>query len=394
MRRGEEESKTVRGAASGLGYEAALEGSGEPDRQEAEDPREVVRRWRTADTEELVDAADSLRRRVHGNGVLLRGLLEIGNYCRRNCRYCGIRRGNRNVRRYRLGEEEIKQAVREGYARGIRTFVLQAGEDPFWNEHAAARITGWIKEYTAGEAAVTLSLGIKPRKEYAELRSAGADRYLLRFETAAPQLHRYLRAGVPLERRLRALEDLRELGFQLGTGYMVGLPGETEETQEADALLTRRLEADMVGIGPFIPHPDTPLGAALQKPLDLTLRATALVRLLLPRAHLPATTAAGSLAAQGRERCLAAGANVLMPNLTPTRRKKDYLLYPGKICLEESGVACIGCLDLRVRSIGRRLNFSRGDAVPPNRAVPPAFRSSYGELAHTENSPARRGATL
>lgn len=319
----------------------------------------------TSDSFSLMQRAAEVCREVHGDEVLLRGLIEVSNYCSRDCLYCGIRRSNQNVQRYRLEDEDIKKAVREGFARGLRTFVLQGGEDPHWGVKKAVRITSWIKEYSRGEAAVTLSLGIKSRSEYAQLRRAGADRYLLRFETADPELHRRLRAGIPLEHRLRAFESLQGLGYETGTGYMVGLPDETEQIREQNALLTRHLQPDMVGIGPFIPHEQTPLGGAAQRPLDLTLQAIARVRILLPMVHMPATTAAGSLAPDGRERCLAAGANVLMPNLTPIGQKAKYLLYPGKICLEESGVQCIGCLDMRVRSVGRRLSFRRGGALRP-----------------------------
>lgn len=325
--------------------------------------QEILHNYHGLSEHDFAARAAEACRRVHGDGVLLRGLIEISNRCTRNCLYCGIRRGNRRLRRYSLSETEIRDAVRAGFQRGLRTFVLQGGEDPQWSTVAIARVVKWIKDYTGGQAAVTLSLGIKSRRHYALLRSAGADRYLLRFETSDPELHRYLRDGVSLARRLEALQDLKELGYETGTGYMVGLPGESEGTRIRNALLTRELAADMVGIGPFIPHPQTPLAGSPQQPLSLTLRAVALVRLLLPRCHMPATTAVGSLDPQGREKAIAAGANVLMPNLTPTTYKPDYQLYPGKICLDESGVKCIGCLGLRVKSVGRSLDFSRGAAL-------------------------------
>jgi len=325
--------------------------------------QQIIDRYHEMSDLDLAAEAGKVCRQVHGEGVLLRGLIEFSNRCTRNCLYCGIRRGNHHVQRYSLSEAEIRESVRVGFQRGLRTFVLQGGEDPLWSTTDIARVVEWIKDYTCGEAAVTLSLGIKSRRCYALLRRAGADRYLLRFETSDPELHSYLRDGISLARRIEALKDLKDLEYETGTGYMVGLPGESEWTRVRNALLARELKADMVGIGPFLPHPQTPLAGSPQQPLSLTLRAVSLVRLLLPRCHMPATTAAGSLDPAGREKALSAGANVLMPNLTPTIYKADYQLYPGKICLDESGVKCIGCLSLRVKTVGRRLDFSIGAAL-------------------------------
>ncbi len=315
-----------------------------------------------APTEELTARAGEVCRRVHGPEVLLRGLVEYSNYCPCGCLYCGIRGGNSRVNRYRLTDGEVLASVDAGYERGLRTFVLQGGEDRKFDTDRIARLIGMIKERTKNEAAVTLSCGMKSREEFRTLRDAGGDRYLLRFETSDPELHRYLRDGKTLAERLENLEWIREAGFQRGSGYMTGLPGETDEIRLNNILLCRDLELDMVGIGPFIPHPDTPLGGAEQQGLDHALRGTALLRLALPEAHIPATTAAGSLEPDGREQMIRGGANVLMPNLTGVEYKKDYLLYPGKICLDESGVQCIGCLSMRVKTVDRRLSFARGDA--------------------------------
>jgi biotin synthase len=318
--------------------------------------------YKSADTESLMARARELCLERHGSGILLRGLIEYSNLCFCDCLYCGIRASNSGVRRYRLDPEEMLAIAVSGYRAGLRSFVLQGGEDRAFAESALPRAVEMIRR-DCPDAAITLSAGILPRESYARLRRSGADRYLLRFETSDPELHRKLRAGVSLGRRLEALGDLSSLGYQLGSGYMVGLPGESEETRIANALLCRDLELDMVGIGPFIPHPDTPLAGSPQSPIELTLRATSLVRLLLPDAHMPATTAAGSLDPTGREKMIEAGANVLMPNITPPEAKRNYLLYPGKICLEEEGEKCIGCLGLRMRSVGRELSFERGDAV-------------------------------
>jgi len=194
------------------------------------------------------------------------------------------------------------------------------------------------------------------------MKNAGADRYLLRFETSDPVLHKKLR-GSSLASRLKNLEDIRTSGLQVGSGYMTGLPGESEDTRINNALLCRELDLDMVGIGPFIPSDETPLAGSKQEPIEYAIKGTALLRLLLPKAHIPATTAAGSLKPSGREDMIKAGANVLMPNITPVSVKKDYLLYPGKICLDEPGSQCIGCMGLRVKSVGRKINFARADAL-------------------------------
>jgi len=310
---------------------------------------------------ELIARADSECRAFLGAGVFLRGLIEATNVCQRNCLYCGIRRGNGAVRRYRLSDEEILLSARRGYERGLRSFVLQGGEDPEFGAERLARLAERFKESFGEKAALTLSFGTLRREDYALLRSAGVDRYLLRFETSDEALHRRLR-GSPLAERLRALEDLRGLGFEVGTGFMTGLPGSGPETLAADIDLCSALAPDMVGVGPFIPHPGTPLGAEKGAGLAPALRAVALLRLALPLANIPATTAAGSIAADGRERMLAAGANVLMPNIGPVERKKDYELYPGKVCLEEDGLDCLGCLAGRVLSIGKFIDLARGDA--------------------------------
>lgn len=315
------------------------------------------------DPDKLILKAEELCLEVHGPGVLLRGLIEFSNYCGQNCLYCGIRAGNIRVNRYRLSEDEILSAVRSGFERGLRTFVLQSGEDGQWSVLRLCRLAEKIKKICDDKAALTLSLGILKKEEYRDLKKAGADRYLMRFETSDPKLYSYLRNGKSLSDRLRALDYIKELDYDLGSGYMVGLPGETEEIRIENALLCQKLEIDMGGIGPFIPHPQTKLAESEQAPLYLTIKGTALLRMLCPQAHIPATTAAGSLDPEGREKVLQAGANVLMPNIGPVEHKKDYLLYPGKICLDEAGVHCLGCMDLRVKSIGRSLDFSRGDAL-------------------------------
>lgn len=323
---------------------------------------ELIDLYLRAPDEELYSRARAVCEEVHGKAVLLRGLIEFSNTCALDCHYCGIRASNRDVMRYRLEPGDLVEAARQAWEAGLRSLVLQSAEDPWYTTDRLAGAVAAIKAACPG-LALTLSCGVKSRAAYAQLKEAGADRYLLRFETCDPGLHRRIRNGQGLESRLKALGELRDLGYQVGSGFMVGLAGETEETRLANALLCRDLGLDMVGIGPFIPHPATPLGRAPQEPLRLTLRLTALLRLLMPRAHLPATTAAGSLDPQGREKMIGAGANVLMPNMTPTSVRKDYLLYPGKICLDEAGEKCLGCLGLRMAGVDRKLSYARGDAL-------------------------------
>ncbi len=325
-------------------------------------PEELKELFYSASTEELAAMGNRVCHQVHGQDILLRGLLEYTNYCVSNCLYCGIRKSNRNVNRYRIEEDMLLEAARAGFDRGIRTFVLQGGEDPVYNTEKICRVIRSLKKMSDGKAAVTLSCGMRSRQEYRQMAEAGADRYLLRFETSDPELHAYLRDGKTLKERLQSLEDIRDAGFQTGSGFMLGLPGETAETRLENILLAQKLKLDMVGIGPFIPHPETPLKGAEQKGIEEAIRGVALLRLALPETHIPATTAAGTLEPDGREQMIKAGANVLMPNLTQVDFKKDYLLYPGKICLDESGVQCIGCLSMRVKPLNRQLSFHRGDA--------------------------------
>jgi biotin synthase len=312
--------------------------------------------------EELQQEARRVTEEWHGNVILIRGLIEYSNHCVSDCLYCGIRRSQEKAHRYRLTEEQILETITEGIRHRMKTFVLQGGEDPEYNSMRICRLLERIK-LMAPDCAVTLSAGIFPDSVYDDFKSAGADRYLIRFETADPALHKFLRSGISIEKRLQALHAIRKAGLQLGSGFMTGLPGETEETLIQNILLARDLNLDMGGIGPFIPHPDTPLAGAPQQSLATALRATALLRLTLPWCHIPATTAAGTLEPDGREQMISSGANVLMPNISPVEVKKDYLLYPGKICLDESGFQCVGCLSLRVKTVGRELSWERGDAI-------------------------------
>jgi len=299
----------------------------------------------------LFAAADRVRARVMGDGVHLRGLIEFSNICRMDCQYCGIRRSNRHVKRYRMAPEEIVAAAQGAWRLGYGSVVLQSGEGDALDPEELAGVVRMIKATTP--LAVTLSVGERTREEYALWREAGADRFLLRHETADPELFARLRPGRRLEQRLQCLGWLRELGYQVGSGFMVGLPGQTVETLADDILLLRRLNVEMAGIGPFIPAPNTPLADAAAGTVDQTLNAVACVRLAIPDAHVPATTALGTIHPRGRQLALACGANVIMPNVTPRQYREHYQLYPNKICLREEPEQCAPCVTALILGEGR-----------------------------------------
>lgn len=314
--------------------------------------------------EDLCRRADRVRERNMGPEVHLRGLIEISNICRNNCCYCGIRRDNLSVNRYRMTPEEIVEAAKTGVELGYGTIVLQSGEDPWFD---GQRVEDLIRRIKDMDMAVTLSLGERELEEYALWREAGADRYLLRHETADPELYRRLNPGMTLERRIQILYHLKDLGYQVGAGFMVGLPGQTPEILVRDLRLLQELDVEMAGIGPFIANPATPLGGDPSGGLEASLTMVALTRLLLPMAHIPATTALGSIDPMGREKALQAGANIVMPNLTPVKYREDYQLYPGKICLSETAEHCKGCLAGRIESIGRRMGRGPGHSPKWNK---------------------------
>lgn len=315
--------------------------------------------------EYLFERAREVRHRVYGRDVYLRGIIEFSNYCRNDCLYCGIRRGNRHAERYRLSEAQIFDCCAQGHALGFRTFVLQGGEDPFYDDDRVARVVTGIKARYP-DCAVTLSMGEKSRESYRRFREAGADRYLLRHETAnAAHYARLHPPEMSLENRLRCLEDLKGLGYQTGCGFMVGSPFQTVDCLVEDLLLIQRLQPEMVGLGPFIPHHQTPFAGQTAGTLELTLFLLGMVRLLLPGALLPATTALGTIHPKGRELGILAGANVVMPNLSPRDVRAKYLLYDNKICTGDEAAECRACLQRRVESIGYQIAVSRGDWTMP-----------------------------
>ena len=311
--------------------------------------------------EYLAKAAVAEQKRIYGNEIFIRGLLEISNICKNDCIYCGIRRSNRNCERYRLSEEEILACADEGYRLGLRTIVMQGGEDAHFTDEVLCGIVRKIKERHP-DCAVTLSMGERSRESYAKLREAGADRYLLRHETADPEHYAKLHpAEMSYENRMRCLRDLKDLGYQTGCGFMVGSPYQTAANLAADIAFVESFKPEMCGIGPFIPHHDTPFAKEPAGSVELTCFLLSVIRLVHPHVLLPATTALGTMHPQGRELGILAGANVLMPNLSPVGVRKKYELYDNKICTGEESAQCLRCLATRVEAIGYRLSEGRGD---------------------------------
>lgn len=310
------------------------------------------------DAVHLYAAADRVRDAQVGTDVHLRGLIEFSNICRKNCAYCGLRRMNTHVERYRLPTDEVIATANEAERLGYRSVVLQSGEDMWYTPERMCEIIHGIK--TTTDLAITLSVGERDRDTYRVWREAGADRYLLRIETTDPHLFATLHPEDQLEERKACLYALRDLGYQLGSGVMVGLPGQTSEILAQDVMWLHELGAEMIGVGPFIPHPATPLKDTVGGTVEQTLRLVAVLRLVFPKAHLPATTAMGSLDPLGRERALQAGANVMMPNVTPTTMRPKYDIYPGKICLGDDADHCRGCISGRIWSIGRTIGTTHG----------------------------------
>ncbi|MCX7883798.1 MAG: [FeFe] hydrogenase H-cluster radical SAM maturase HydE [Caloramator sp.] len=304
----------------------------------------------------------NVRTKYYGKKVYLRGLIEFTNYCKNNCMYCGIRFSNKNAIRYRLNAEEILSTCRKGYELGFRTFVLQGGEDPYFSDDIIIDIISKIKNYFPS-CAVTLSIGEKSYDSYKRYFDAGADRYLLRHETASKKLYESLHPNMSFENRIKCLNNLKKIGYQVGAGFMIGLPNQTNEDFVKDLMFLKELEPQMVGIGPFIPHKDTPLSDKKAGDLNTTLILLSIIRLLLPKVLLPSTTALGTINPKGRELGLLAGANVVMPNLSPIEVREKYSLYDGKICTGEEAAECLICLKNRIESVGFEVDMGRGDNI-------------------------------
>lgn len=323
---------------------------------------ERILRERTEEDEELArQLARECTEKYYGRGVYTRGLIEFTNFCKNNCHYCGIQRGNQEVERYRLSKEEILSCCEEGYRLGFRTFVLQGGEDPYFTDEKIVEIVQTIKK-AFPDCAVTLSIGEKSRASYEKYFLAGADRYLLRHETADKEHYQYLHPKeLSWEHRMRCLQDLKDIGFQVGCGFMVGSPHQTAKTLAKDLYFIQEFQPDMCGIGPFIPQHATVFAREKAGTLQDTLFLLSLLRLIHPNMLIPATTALGTIDKRGRELGILSGANVLMPNLSPTAVRKKYLLYDNKICTGDESAQCRACLSRRMESVGAHLLVDRGD---------------------------------
>lgn len=311
---------------------------------------------------QLYARADEVRQAALGSDVHLRGLIEFSNICRNDCLYCGIRRGNKGVKRYRMGDDELVETARRAVEIGFKTIVLQSGEDMHFDQDRMSRIIERIKQM---DVALTLSIGERDYDDYKAFRNAGADRYLLRIETTDVDLYHRLNPGMSWQRRDECLLMIKELGYEVGSGIMVGLPGQTVESIAGDLLYLKDLGVDMAGIGPFIPHPDTPLANEQGGSLEMALRTMAVMRLLLPDINIPATTAMESLHPQGRIMALKAGANVVMPNVTEGEYRRLYELYPGKICVDDTPLQCRTCIGMKIQSIGRTIGQGKGGHIRP-----------------------------
>lgn len=313
--------------------------------------------------ENLAEYADKVRQKHYGKKVFLRGLIEISSYCKNDCFYCGIRRSNKSAERYRLNYNDIMNCAETGHELGFRTFVLQGGEDAFFTDNYLCTLIYDLKNKYP-DCAVTLSLGERSYESYKRLKEAGADRYLLRHESADRDLYYRLHPhGMSFENRKQCLYNLKELGYQVGAGFMVGAPFQTTENIISDIRFMQELQPQMIGIGPFIPHKNTPFRDEKSGTLELTLRLLGILRLMFPKVLLPATTALGTISPVGRELGLKTGCNVVMPNLSPVNVRKKYDLYDNKICTGEEAAECRGCLQRRIESAGYEVACERGDCV-------------------------------
>lgn len=307
--------------------------------------------------QQLFEYADKIRKKYVGDEVHLRGLIEFSNICKRTCKYCGLRSFNKKIQRYRLMPDEIINHAKHGAELGYKTIVLQSGEDEFFDALKLADIIKKIKEFNV---AVTLSVGEMSTDEYKLLKNAGADRYLLRIETTDKNLYKKLHPNMDFENRLRCLYDIKNLGFELGTGCLVGLDGQSIESLADDILFFKEIGADMIGIGPFISHPDTPLKDSPNGSFILSLKVMAIVRILLKNINIPATTAMETLNPNGRIIALQSGANVVMPNITNIEYRSKYEIYPNKICVSERPEQCRVCIENKIKSINRTVSSDFG----------------------------------
>lgn len=324
---------------------------------------EIVEILAKDNADEIFHLADETRKIFVGDEVHLRGLIEFSNICKRNCKYCGLQSGNKTVERYRLSEEEIINFAKKGVSYGYKTIVLQSGEDDFFDADRMCKIIRQIKNL---DVALTLSIGEKSYDEYKAYKEAGANRYLLRIETTDEKLYSKLHPNMSFKNRVNCLDNLKKLGFELGSGCLVGLPEQSNESLANDILFFEDIKADMIGIGPFIPHEQTPLWVENEsdfeknEKFEKALRVMALVRIIMKNINIPATTAMETINPNGRIIALKSGANVVMPNITEGDYRKKYEIYPGKICLNDTPAHCRGCIEGKIKSIGRYISNDYG----------------------------------
>ncbi len=305
----------------------------------------------------LYSAADDVRKKYKGGNVHLRGLIEFSNICKQNCFYCGLRSGNKKAERYRMSADEIFSSAQNAVNAGYKTIVLQSGEDSYYTVERLADIIRTLKK---NDVVITLSIGERTFDEYKILKEAGAERYLLRIETTDRNLYGSLHPEMSIDNRFECLHNLKQLGYETGTGVLVGLPGQSVSSLADDILFFKELDADMAGIGPFIPHPETPLRNADKDNFDMALKVMSITRLILPDINIPATTAMETSRENGRMIALNSGANVVMPNMTTGDYRRKYEIYPDKICINDSPAKCIGCIKSKIEGLGRKVSNTKG----------------------------------
>ena len=305
----------------------------------------------------LFKTADEVRKEHVGDEVHLRGLIEFSNICKCNCKYCGLRKDNPELERYRLSIEEAYNFAKKAKEYGYKTVVLQSGEDSYYSVERLVKLLQDIKKL---DLAITLSIGERSFEEYKAFKEAGADRYLIRIETTDKKLYKKMHPNMSFENRVRCLKDLKTLGYEVGTGCLVGLPEQSIDSLANDILSFKEIDADMIGIGPFIPNQNTPLKDAKGGTFEMALKVMALTRILLPTINIPATTAMETLNSNGRLIALQSGANVVMPNVTEGDYRRKYEIYPGKICVGDTPAHCRGCISTKIQSIGRTVSTDYG----------------------------------
>ncbi len=313
--------------------------------------------------EYLFKASYNIKYTYYQNRVYLRGLIEISNYCKMGCKYCGINYKIKTIKRYRLSVDEILECCKQGYHLGYKTFVIQSGEDSYYTDDILIEMIQRIKKEMP-DVRITLSLGERSKESYQKLFDAGTDRYLLRHETASRRLYNYLHASfMSFDNRRECLKNLKEIGYQVGAGFMVGSPTQTNEDLVEDLIYLKELDPHMIGIGPYLCHEDTELRGNESGTLSESLIMVALVRLILPKVLLPATTALGSLHTIGREKALKTGANVMMPNISPTENRAKYEIYQNKICTADTSNQCRNCIEGRIAGVGHVIDLGVGDHI-------------------------------